>query len=127
MSFNERIKLLRKERNLTQEQLAEEAGLSKSSISMYENGNRVPELETFESLADFFNVDLDYLKGKSDIRRKDDFARDQMMAENFSDDPDIRKIERARRNMPQQKKEDMINMLKISFREYFVHEDDDDE
>lgn len=68
MTFAERLKLLRKERRLTQEKMAELTGISKSSISMYENGNRIPELETFESLADFFNVNMDYLKGKSDIR-----------------------------------------------------------
>lgn len=72
MSFGKRLKELRKEADLTQTDLSIQTGISKSSISMYENNNRTPELETFESLADFFNVDMDYLKCKSGIKRKAD-------------------------------------------------------
>lgn len=66
-SFSARLKLLRKQDNLTQDALSKAIGISKSTISMYENGNREPDFETLESLADFFNVDLDYLMGKTDI------------------------------------------------------------
>lgn len=71
MDFATRLKELRKEYELNQDRLAEIAEVSKSSISMYENGNRIPELETFEKLADYFNVDMDYLKGKTSIRRNE--------------------------------------------------------
>ena len=37
---------------------------------MYENGNREPDFETLETIADFFNCDMDYLLGKSDIHNK---------------------------------------------------------
>ena len=74
MDFGKIMKKLRGERNLTQIELSERTGISKSSISMYENGNRTPELETFELLADFYNVDMDYLKGKSNIKRRVDFT-----------------------------------------------------
>lgn len=73
MDFGKIMKKLREERGLKQIELANATGISKSSISMYENGNRTPELETFELLADFYNVDMNYLKGKSDIKRKSNF------------------------------------------------------
>ena len=66
MTFSERLKQLRTERKLTQEMLSKESGLTKSSIAMYETGKRKPKIEVLERLADFFNVDLDYLVGKSD-------------------------------------------------------------
>lgn len=69
MSFGDRLKLLREEAGISQSLLADKIGISKSSISKYEKGERTPELETFDDLADFFNVDMDYLMGKSDIRR----------------------------------------------------------
>lgn len=69
--FHERLRLLRKESGLSQQEFADLLGsVSKSSINMYERGEREPSLETLEHIADFFNVDLDYLLGKADIRHK---------------------------------------------------------
>lgn len=65
-SFAKRLCELRTERNLTQQQLADAVKVSKSVISMYENDNRKPSYEAQEALADFFNVDIDYLTGRSD-------------------------------------------------------------
>ena len=62
--FSETLKKLRKEKGLTQVQLAKLLKISKSSISMYENGNREPDFETEELIADFFNVSIDTLRGK---------------------------------------------------------------
>ena len=65
--FKNVFKKLRKENSLTQDELAKKLGISKSAISMYENGNREPDFETMEVIADFFNVDMGYLHGNSDI------------------------------------------------------------
>lgn len=63
--FNNILKLLRKEKNLSQQELADRLGISKSSINMYERGERQPNFETLELIADFFNVDIDYLLGRT--------------------------------------------------------------
>ena len=55
--FNERLKLLRQETGLSQQDFAKQVGLSKSSVNMYERGEREPGLETLEAIADYFNVD----------------------------------------------------------------------
>lgn len=68
--FSERFKLLRKERGLSQAALATELGFTKSSVNMYERGDREPGLESLETIADFFNVDMDYLFGKSDVQNR---------------------------------------------------------
>lgn len=65
--FPERLKLLRTSRELSQYSLANYIGISKSSINMYERGEREPGIETLEAIADFFNVDMNYLIGKSDV------------------------------------------------------------
>lgn len=59
--FSKVLKSLRQEDNLTQRQLGKKLGLSGSAISMYERGEREPELEVLEIIADFFNVSIDYL------------------------------------------------------------------
>lgn len=63
-----RIKTLRKEKGLTQQELADRLGTSKSAISMYEKGNRRPSFEIADALSDFFGVSIGYLSGSSDQR-----------------------------------------------------------
>lgn len=65
-SFNFRLKSLRQEFKLSQMELATQIGLSKSSINMYERGEREPGIETIKKFASFFNVDTDYLLGKTE-------------------------------------------------------------
>lgn len=64
-TFGDILKKLRKSQDLTQTQLAEKLGLAFSTISMYERGEREPDFETMEAIADYFNVSMDYLHGKS--------------------------------------------------------------
>ena len=68
--FSDRLKALRNSKGLSQADFAKQVGVSKSSINMYERGEREPNFETLEAIADYFNVDLDYLLGKSDVPNK---------------------------------------------------------
>ena len=68
--FNVRLRELRQSKKLSQYELSKFLGISKSSVNMYERGEREPSLETLEIIGDFFNVDLDYLLGKSDIKNR---------------------------------------------------------
>lgn len=72
--FSAIIKSLRIERGITQEQLAALLKVSRSTIGMYETGSREPDFETLEAIADIFNVDMDYLMGRSTVERKDPVA-----------------------------------------------------
>ncbi|MCM6831250.1 helix-turn-helix domain-containing protein [Leuconostoc mesenteroides] len=65
-----RLKELRLENNLTVEELAKEVFNSRANISRYERGLTEPKLATWELLADYFDVDPEYLVGWSDIKRK---------------------------------------------------------
>lgn len=59
--FGHKLKYLREKKGLTQEQLAKKFNLLKSSISMYENNIRLPNVELIKELANYFNVSIDYL------------------------------------------------------------------
>lgn len=61
--FGENLKLLRKQRNLTQSELGSYMGLSKAVISKYENGLGCPPFDVLIKFADFFGVTTDYLLG----------------------------------------------------------------
>ena len=73
----ETIKKLRIEKNLTIRELANELDVSYSSIGMYEQGRRQPNYETLEKIADFFNVDMNFLLGKSEIRNSYNMGLDE--------------------------------------------------
>ena len=66
IQFKERLKELRKEKHLSQAELAKELQVSQRSISSWETGFRQPDFETLEFLAKFFNVTTDYLLGVTD-------------------------------------------------------------
>lgn len=69
VSFGQRLKALRNNRGISQNELSKHIGVSKSSINMYERGEREPGFETLEAIADFFNVNMDYLLGREPLIR----------------------------------------------------------
>lgn len=66
--FSERLKLLRKNAGLTQKDMAQHFQTSQPSYQAWESGKRNPNKESIEKLATFFNVSVDYLLGKTDIK-----------------------------------------------------------
>ncbi len=67
MKFNEKLKELRKEKGLTQEELASKIYVSRTLISKYESGAIIPTKDNIEKLALFFNVDKSDLMSKEDV------------------------------------------------------------
>ena len=68
MKFGDRLKELRTESGLTQEELANQLNLSKANVSKYESNSIEPNLDTLSLLSSLFEVSTDYLLGKSDFR-----------------------------------------------------------
>ena len=64
--FADRVKYLRQSRELNQVQFAQKMGVTKQSVSNWENDNIMPSVEMLEKIADFFNVTADYLLGRED-------------------------------------------------------------
>lgn len=63
--IGEKIKELRKNSKMTQEQLGDAIGVSKMAISYFEKGKKSPGRESLEKIADYFGVTTDYLLGRS--------------------------------------------------------------
>lgn len=72
ISFAMRLKKLREQKKLNQTELANLLEVSNGSISKWERGDRQPDYETLERIADIFNVTIDYLLGRSDVKYKSD-------------------------------------------------------
>ena len=71
MNFAEVLKTLRKEKGISQQELANATGIKQSSIGMYEIGARMPSYEALNALADYFNVDVSTLLGRKQMRTTD--------------------------------------------------------
>lgn len=64
--LSDRLKTLRKDKNLTQQKLAEKLGVSSGTIAMWETNKREPDFEMLNQIAYFFDVSTDYLLGRTD-------------------------------------------------------------
>ena len=63
--FSDMLTYLRKREGLSQQELADKLGVTRSRIGMYETAKREPDFESLEAIADFFNVNMDTLMGKA--------------------------------------------------------------
>lgn len=66
MNLSSRLNELKESRNLLQKDIAKSVGLSLRAYQRYEYGERVPDANVLLALADYFDVSLDYLVGRSD-------------------------------------------------------------
>lgn len=66
-----RIRELRQENNLTQTEFGKIFGVGKTTVSMWENSNNSPDDEIKSKIADYFNTSVDYLLGRTNIRKYD--------------------------------------------------------
>ncbi len=66
----ENLKLLRKEKTISQSKLAKEIKTSQQNICRYENGLYEPDIQTLKLLANYFETSIDYLVGNTNIRHK---------------------------------------------------------
>ena len=66
MKFSDRLKTLRQERKVSQKDLSDLIGVTPRAWRFYESGDREPNITNLIALADFFNVSIDYLVGRSD-------------------------------------------------------------
>ena len=89
MTFSEKLKALRKEQKITQEQLAKILGVERSSVGKYETGT-LPSMEILTRIATYFDVSTDYLLGRDEIKKEPDgYEKDYNPKLNDKDERDI--------------------------------------
>ena len=90
------LKELRKARNLTQEELSEKLGVSRRSVSRWETGSNLPDLDILIELSDFYDVDLrDMLTGKTENESMDkEIKETALMVAEYSNEEKIKVTKR---------------------------------
>jgi transcriptional regulator with XRE-family HTH domain len=113
MNFANRLKSLREEKKLSQEELSQLINISRSTLSMYEINRRQPDPETLQKIADFFDVSVDYLLGRTDKRNIDTSNDvDERLHKVMQDlGPDVLLAFYDLPNMTDEEKENVITLL----------------
>lgn len=78
------LRLLRTEKNITPAKMADDLGISTATVSHYELGKREPDILTLIKLADYFDCTVDFLIGRSEVRKPPFRERDMKMLENLN-------------------------------------------
>lgn len=113
--FSTRVKELREKSQMSMEQLANELGVTKSRVNMWENNGTLPRSDVLVKLANYFQVSIDYLLGNDDMS---EVSKTNM------------KLNTLQRNLGKLNEEDLTKaegMLKAVFMDIFNDEDDDDD
>lgn len=106
MTIGERIRQLRIEKELTQTQLSDIFHIAKSTLSQYENNIRTPNDDIKIKLANYFNVSLDYLLGKTNIKN---YESKETTVALHTDDYD---------ELPQEAKDEINNFIEYVKQKY---------
>jgi len=132
MGLPKRLRELRKEMNLTQEELANKLNLTKANISKYETGRIEPNIETINFLAKFFNVSVDYLLGRTDVRSPHSDAENELteeekeLLEKIKSDPELSILFHDLKSAPKKKIKQLLKTWEF-VQEQFEEWDDEEE
>ena len=105
------LKKLRSDKNMSQAELADELSCGLSTVASWETGNRFPRRPYMEQLADIFNVDIDYLYGRTELRQRIHFDNDGHMMVHLSDEE--YQVIKSYRSSDSVTKEMVLRILKI--------------
>lgn len=117
--LGERIKVGRISRNMTQSRLAALVGVAASTVGMWEQGRREPDLDTIEALADIYNVPVSYFIDKDDIVITDGSMtkKDNARLEALHQNPRLGLLFDRQRNMSESDIEMMIGLAERIMKE----------
>lgn len=119
MVFSKNLKTLLEKKNLSQVELSKILGVSESSVGKWLLQKSMPRMTIIEKLAQYFQVDKTYFFKDTNNELP------ELTEKNNKDFPQIRAIQRAMTNVDEEKRNRMLEVLKISFQEAFEEEDDD--
>jgi transcriptional regulator with XRE-family HTH domain len=110
-TFGERLRKIRKNKKLTQKQLASTLKLAESTVSMYERDERDPSKELIIKIAELFEVSTDYLFGRTDDPTTD--KETNKTTEEEFDDPELNIFFREIKEESPERREQLMKIWKI--------------
>ena len=90
--FAENIKIYRKKRKMTQDELAKKLGVSRSAVGMWESGTREPDYDTLEKIADALYVNIESLIGREEYIKNLPWEKDNEFRDELRSNQDLRML-----------------------------------
>jgi transcriptional regulator with XRE-family HTH domain len=124
------LKYLRKQRNWTQEEVAQRLNMSRSQISKWENGELLPDLQSLEKLSELYNVSIDFLVGKRTNKKEllrevnriyqTDYVDEKMLEiiDYFKQNPDIKQAIYFLAQLPAKKRKHLETVITTIIKEF---------
>lgn len=109
MKFGTILRELREKKDLSQVELAKKLNITSQSLSQYELGKRMPDIDMINRLADFFNVSVDYLLGRTNIQNHEGLPIMESSEEYYVDNEMIKDIN----NLSPESQEDLEAYIKL--------------
>lgn len=123
MDLGTRLKVLRKNNKLSQQKLAETLGMNRVTYSQYEINRRIPDIETLQKLAVFFDVSLDYLSGRTEDQTPNskEIKYKTISSIDLDEEPDKIKLTFGQRELTLKQKQ----KLRLFVEQYLLDDEDD--
>lgn len=110
--FKERLQELRESADMSKKQLADVLRVSKASVGYWESGQRMPARSTLEAIADYFNVDMDYLCGRDEKSTYYINPQAAQVAQKIFEDKNLRALFDAAKDVPPEVVQSAAELLK---------------
>lgn len=121
--LSERLKTLRTTRKKTQSDFAKIIGVARTTYAMYEQGQREPDYVTLQKIADYYEVSIDYLLGRSENPNLTNYNKkgsndlpsqgDEAEFEKWVNDPSVDKFYREFKESPEERKKALLAVWEI--------------
>ncbi|WP_083509150.1 helix-turn-helix domain-containing protein [Planococcus rifietoensis] len=109
--LSQRMKSLRSKKKLTQSELAKILGVARTTYAMYEQGQREPDYETLQKIADYFEVTVDYLLGREE--KKTPSWSDEDEFDKWVNDPEVYKFYKEFNDSPEERRQALLAVWEI--------------
>lgn len=118
-----RINGLLAEKGIPKQKFYEDCSITSASYSLWNKGKTTPRMKNLETIAQYLGTTTEYLLTGIEETKKAPTPEGERM----NSDPDLYRIERARKNMSESDRKKMMNILKASFEDYFSDDYEDDD
>lgn len=112
-TFDTRLRKLRTDKNVTRKTLAEALGVSLEAISKWEIGRNYPNQEVLNSLADYFEVSVDYLLGRTDDPRPFPVEDMRSIDEKIKDEGFAYALYDGARDLTDKEKQELLDLFEL--------------
>ncbi|RJS59177.1 hypothetical protein CJ483_03100 [Bacillus sp. PK3_68] len=111
MEYGERLKKLRNERGISQQEFADRLKINRSTYARYELGKTQPDFETLQKIADYYSVTIDFILGRSDNTNTQ--TNDEKEMKEFFSNPKLNLFFKEMKESPEEQLEELREIWEV--------------